>query len=383
MPTKVLLVDDEEHIRSVLSDSLQAAGYDVESVSSGEEGLASLAKRPADLMIVDLKMPGISGIEFASQARETAADGQIVILTGFGDMTTAVEAMRAGAYDYLTKPVDLGRLHQTLRKANERRRLVIENRDLLRRLTEANRIKAEFINGMSHEVRTPLGHITGFAQILEDTLENLTDKHQRYLRNIQDGASRLLDLFENILSFSTLKTGDVQVNPETVNLSEALQNAIEASQPSAADLGITVGIEGDTSLSVRIDKSICTKALGLLLDNAIKFNKEGGTVQLGVSVDESLREEMDVPDSGIAPGWLSITVKDKGIGIAADQFGFIFELFTQADASLTRSYEGAGIGLALARSLARLHGGTIHVESQLDQGSTFTLILPVADEPVT
>jgi signal transduction histidine kinase len=305
MPTKVLLVDDEEHIRSVLSDSLEAAGYDVESVSSGEEGLESLAKRPADLMIVDLKMPGISGIEFASQARETPADGQIVILTGFGDMKSAVEAMRAGAYDYLTKPVDLDRLLQTLRQADERRKLVIENRDLLRRLTEANRIKAEFINGMSHEVRTPLGHITGFAQILEDTLENLTDKHQRYLRNIQDGASRLLDLFENILSFSTLKTGDVQVNPESVNLDETLQNAIEASQPSAADLGFTVGTEGDTSLSVRIDKSICTKALGLLLVNAIKFNKEGGAVELGVSVDESLREEMDVPDSGIASGWLS------------------------------------------------------------------------------
>ena len=134
MPTKVLLVDDEEHIRSVLSDSLEAAGYDVESVSSGEEGLESLAKRPADLMIVDLKMPGISGIEFASQARETAADGQIVILTGFGDMKSAVEAMRAGANDYLTKPVDLDRLLQTLRQADERRKLVIENRDLLRRV---------------------------------------------------------------------------------------------------------------------------------------------------------------------------------------------------------------------------------------------------------
>jgi signal transduction histidine kinase len=383
MPTKVLLVDDEEHIRSVLSDSLEAAGYNVESVSSGEEGLESLAKRPADLMIVDLKMPGISGIEFASQARETTWDGQIVILTGFGDMKSAVEAMRAGAYDYLTKPVDLDRLLQTLRQADERRKLVIENRDLLRRLTEANRIKAEFINGMSHEVRTPLGHITGFAQILEDTLENLTDKHQRYLRNIQDGARRLLDLFENILSFSTLKTGDVHVNPESVNLDETLQNAIEASQPSAADLGVTVRTEGDTSQSVRVDKNICTKALGLLLDNAIKFNKEGGAVELGVSVDESLREEMDVPDSSIASGWLSITVRDTGIGIAADQFEFIFELFTQADASLTRSYEGAGIGLALARSLARLHGGTIHVESRVDQGSTFTLILPVADEPVT
>ncbi len=104
------------------------------------------------------------------------------------------------------------------------------------------------------------------------------------------------------MSFTTLKTGDFHVNPESVNLDEALQNAIEESQPSAADLGITVGTEGDTFLSVRVDKNICTKALGLLLDNAIKYNKEGGAVELGVSVDESLREEMDVPDSGIASG---------------------------------------------------------------------------------
>ena len=382
MPPKLLLIDDEEHIRTVLTDSLNTSGFDVKSVSSGEEGLTSLAERSADLIIVDLKMPGLSGIAFASRAVEIAPDAQIVILTGFGDMKTAVEAIRVGVYDYLTKPVDLDRLVQTLRKADERRRLIVENRDLLRRLAEANRIKAEFINGMSHEVRTPLGHITGFAQILEDTLENLPDKQQRYLQNIQDGAKRLLDLFENILSVSTLKSGDVHVEPDRVNLIEILQSEIEAAQPHAADQGVKVGTEVDTSLSVRIDKNICSRALGLVLDNAIKFNKEGGSVTLGGSVDETLREGMDVPDSSAASSWLSITVTDTGIGIAEDQFEDIFQLFTQGDSSLTRSYEGAGIGLALARSLARLHGGTLHVESELDRGSTFTLILPIAEAAV-
>jgi two-component system C4-dicarboxylate transport response regulator DctD len=171
-------------------------------------------------MIVDLKMPGISGLEFAEKVADASPDSQIIILTGYGDMKSAVEAMRVGAYDYLTKPVDLDRWLQTLRKADERRRL-----------TEANWIKAEFINGMSHEVRTPLGHITGFAQILEDTLENLTEKQQRYVQNIQNGARRLLDLFENILSFSTLKTGDVQVKLESVNVKDILDAAIEESRP--------------------------------------------------------------------------------------------------------------------------------------------------------
>jgi signal transduction histidine kinase len=382
MPTKVLLVDDEKHIRSVLSDSLSAAGYAVECAVSGEDGLDYLSARSADLMVVDLKMPEINGLDFARQAKGIIPDGQIIILTGYGDMSSAVEAMRAGAYDYLTKPVDLDRLLQTLRKADERRRLIIENRALLSRLTEANRIKAEFINGMSHEVRTPLGHITGFAQILEDTLENLTEKQQRYIQNIQGGARRLLDLFENILSFSTLKTGDVQVNPESLVVRELLEAAVEESRPEAADAGISVDVEMEGTLSARVDRKICEKALGLIVDNAIKFNNDRGSVTLSASVSNSRPPGIDNPEPSDA-GWLSISVADTGIGIPEDQLEHVFGLFTQADASLARPYEGAGVGLALARSLARLHGGTIQVETELGKGSSFKLIIPTIDEPTT
>jgi signal transduction histidine kinase len=268
---------------------------------------------------------------------------------------------------------------QTLRNADEQRKLILENKALLGRLTEANRIKAEFINGMSHEVRTPLGHITGFAQILEDTLENLTEKQVRYVQNIQNGAKRLLDLFENILSFSTLKTGDVHVNPESVNIGEVVGSAIDESRPLAADQGITVSVSGDSSAKAYVDPIICGRAINLLLDNAIKFNKEGGSVVIDVSITDTLAEDIETPDTGGASGWLSISLADTGI--AEDQYEQIFGLFTQADGSLSRAYEGAGIGLALARSLARLHGGAITLRSQPDQGSTFTLILPITDEP--
>jgi signal transduction histidine kinase len=295
-------------------------------------------------------------------------------------MNSAVEAMRAGAYDYLTKTLDLDRLLQTLRKADERRRLIIENHALLSRLTKANRIKAEFINGMSHEVRTPLGYITGFAEILEDTLENLTEKQQRYIKHIQGGAGRLLDLFENILSFSTLKTGDVQINPESLAVRELLEAAVEESRPEAAEAGISVDVEMEESLCARVDRKICAKALGLIVDNAIKFNKERGSVTLSAGVFDSRPPGIDSTESSNA-GWLNISVTDTGIGIPEDQREHIFGLFTQADASLARPYEGAGVGLALARSLARLHGGTIQIESELGKGSSLTLIIPIVDAP--
>ena len=102
---------------------------------------------------------------------------------------------------------------------------------------------------------------------------------------------------------------------------------------------------------------------------------------IGVSLSDRIEGNADIPNLGSAGGWLSISVADTGIGISADQHENIFELFTQADGALARAYEGAGLGLALARSLARLHGGTIQLESEPDKGSTFTLILPTTDEP--
>ena len=323
-------------------------------------------------------MPGISGLEFSHQAAAQLPDAQIIILTGYGDMKSAVEAMRAGAYDYLTKPVDLDRLLQTLRQAQERRNLIIENRDLLRRVTEANRLKAEFMNGMSHEVRTPLGHITGFAQILQDTVEGLTEKQERYIENIQGGATRLLDLFDKILSFSTLKSGDVQVNPEPGNVEGILKTAVEASGPLAADLNLTLEVGETPSAEIWIDRTICSRVLELLVDNAIKYNEEGGRVTLSGEMVDRPPEGSDLPKASAAAGWLLIHVQDTGIGIPEGQLEHIFGLFTQADASFSRPYEGAGIGLALARSLARIHGGTIQVQSVPTQGSTFTLILPLS-----
>ncbi|MBS11157.1 MAG: hypothetical protein CME19_06085 [Gemmatimonadetes bacterium] len=304
-------------IRSVLGDSLLTAGCDVSVVAAGEEGLRSLEQRLADPMVVDLKIPGISGVEFAEQATKVAPDSEIIILTGYGDMKSALDAMRIGVYDYLTKPVDQDRLLQTLEKADGRRRLIMENPDLLRRLSEANRIKAEFINGMSHEDRTPLEHITGFAQILQDTLGNLTGKQQRYIENIQTWATRLLDLFEKILSFSTLKSGDVQVKPDPGNIEGIHQTAIDCALPVAADDGITLVQKNGDATDVVVDRKTCARALSLLLDNAIKFNNEGGRVVLGREGLEQLPEEIEV-DARTAEGWLSIRVADTAIGIPED-----------------------------------------------------------------
>tara|TARA_Y100000588_G_scaffold304974_1_gene328099 strand:- start:5079 stop:5975 length:897 start_codon:yes stop_codon:yes gene_type:complete len=296
-------------------------------------------------------------------------------------MTSAVEAMRLGAYNYLSKPVDLERLMQTLRRASERRQLVLENRDLLRRTQVVNRIKGEFINGMSHEVRTPLGHVTGFTQLLQDTLEGLTEKQRGYLQNIHDAVERLFDMFENILQYSVLKLGDANLKLESTTTDQLIDQIVEAARPLAAEHEIELRVEHQGEL-VGVDVSACCRAIGLLVDNAIKFSGDGKVVTLEANLRPPEEGPDHVPVDAALPyvvsGWLAFRVTDEGIGIADEDQERIFDTFVQANSALDRHYEGSGIGLALALSLARLHGGTITLDSRPGQGSTFTLLVPVA-----
>ena len=384
MPTDVFIVDDEPEILDILQEALSASGFRVTAFSSGSAALDGLAVRQPDLVVTDLRMPGVSGMTLLEKLRRRSPDTQVVILTGYGDMKSAVDALRLGAFDYLTKPLDAERLAQTLRNGAERRRLLLENRALLQRLQEANRIKTEFINGMSHEVRTPLGHILGFTQILEDTLQGLTDKQTRYLQNIQDGARRLLNLFENILQFSVLRSGEVALSPAPFSLASFLQESQDLICAAASRKEIAIErypVAPDRTIAV--DPTICQKAVSLLLDNAVKFTPPGGRIAIRADV----RPE---PPPVIAEGapsaqsharaWLHISVADTGPGVPEQDRDRIFDLFEQGDASLTRHHEGTGLGLALARSLARLHGGAITLDSRPGNGSTFTLVVPL-EEP--
>ena len=381
MAAHVAIVDDEENIRTILSDSLVAAGFEVCGFEGAEPALASLEENKPDVMVADLRMPGMNGLEMVREVRRLSPDTQVVILTGYGDMKSAVEALRLGAYDYLSKPVDIDRLTQSIRNAAERRALVLANRTLLRSLEEANRLKAEFIRGMNHEVRTPLGHILGFAQILEETLQDLNDKQLRYFENIRAGANGLLEMFENILQFSALQSGDARVKREPFSVSMLIDDVLESYVEAGKEKRLRLEREADADMVAEADLEMCRKILALLLDNAVKFTPEDGHVLVRADIrpEPALDGGRDIPDDGVkAAGWLHMAVVDTGEGIDPEDHERIFNLFEQVDGALNRQHQGSGLGLALALSLARGQGGTITVDSRPGAGSTFTAIIPLA-----
>ena len=233
-------------------------------------------------------------------------------------------------------------------------------------LQDALRVKSEFMNNVTHELRTPLNSVIGFAGLLKDEVTGpLNAKQAAFAADILASGQRLLALVEGILEMSRLDAAGAALERAPVEIRAALEDRLAAHRKAAEARGLTMRLDVavDTG-SADLDPMRLGRMLDALLDNAIKFNREGGAV--------AVRARR-------AGGALEIAVADTGIGIAREDLAKLFKPLTQLDAGLARQYGGVGLGLALARRLAELHGGTIEVESEPGKGSTFTLRLPLQE----
>ena len=233
----------------------------------------------------------------------------------------------------------------------------------------ANRAKSDFLAVMSHELRTPLNAIGGYVQLLEMGIRGpVTEQQQADLTRIQTSQRHLLGLINEVLNYAKLETGSVRYELADVTVRVALEAAEELVAPQAQSRGITLTV-GDCpdDRCVRADREKLRQILVNLLSNAVKFTDRGGRIDL-------LCEQHD---DAIAPT-VTISVRDTGIGIAAEKLATIFEPFVQVRSDLTRTAEGTGLGLAISRDLAEGMGGTLEVESERGVGSVFRLTLPGA-----
>ena len=233
-------------------------------------------------------------------------------------------------------------------------------------LQDALRAKSEFMNNVTHELRTPLNSVIGFAELLQDEVPGqLNPKQAQFAADILASGQRLLRLVDGILEMSRLDMTGAALAREPVEIGAALQECLVAQRKAgeAARVGIALEVAADVG-HVELDPKALRRMVDALLDNAIKFNREGGAVAVSARRDD---------------GWLKIVVADTGIGIAREDLAKLFKPLVQLDPGLARARGGVGLGLALARRLAELHGGTIEVESEAGKGSRFTLRLPIEE----
>ena len=255
--------------------------------------------------------------------------------------------------------------HQ-LATALEEARLFRELEDKSRQLEVVNRHKSEFLAHMSHELRSPLNAIIGFSEVLlERMFGELNAKQAEYVEDVLTSGRHLLSLINDILDLSKVEAGRMELELTCFSLPEALQNVLTLIRERAMRHGIAVELAvapgvGDFVADERKVKQIVIN----LLSNAVKFTPEEGRVTLGARP---------------VPGGAEIAVSDTGIGIAPEHQEAIFEEFRQVGSDAARRSEGTGLGLALVRKLAALHGGTVRVASELGRGSTFTVTLPTRE----
>ena len=229
-------------------------------------------------------------------------------------------------------------------------------------LLEAVRLRTQFLGNMSHELRTPLNSIIGFSELLMDGLVGeLSEKQGHYMKIIHSSGAHLLRLINDTLDFSKLEAGMLEVFNEPTDLGEVVEDILRAYNVVAERKGLDIHVEIPADMPpILTDRRKLTQIIDNLLSNSVKFTDQG-RVELAARRKE---------------GMLEVTVTDTGIGIEPQELPHIFDPFHQVDASTTRRYEGTGLGLAIAHRIVELHGGTLGVVSEPDQGAIFDFDLP-------
>lgn len=262
--------------------------------------------------------------------------------------------------------------HAKLLQQAEQRQIELAQQNLaLETATEkaqaASRTKSEFLANMSHEIRTPMNAILGFSELLQNLVSD--DLAQSYLRAIQTNGRTLLTLINDILDLSKVEAGKLKLNYESVNLPSLLRDIQQMFLQRAREKGLFLDLQIDDSVPVKIYidevrlRQICVNVVG----NAIKFTEKGGvTIHVHSRINPSVQNH----------AYLEIAVSDTGIGISARDQILIFDAFRQSQGQSNRKYGGTGLGLTISRRLTQMMGGIVEVTSELEHGSTFTLIFP-------
>ena len=374
---RVLLIDDDEDDRLLTAERLSEIPgnpYQLDWISRYEEGLEAICQGTHDVYLLDFRLGARTGIELLREAHGHGCSGPIILLTGQGQSRTDVEALDAGADDYLEKErLTSAILDRSIRYALFRHRVERELEQKVRERTEelatanaalreASQRKDEFLATLAHELRNPLAPIRNALEIVRlagDGGESVGRQRERIERQV----AQLQRLVDDLLDVSRITVGKFRLNLEMLTIQEVVEAALDGARPlfDRAKLTLTVK-QPEEPIRLSGDRVRLTQALTNLLHNAAKFTEAGGRVWLTV-----------VP----APGSVSIVVRDTGVGIPANLLPDIFNLFTQVDQSLNRSQGGLGIGLGLVRKLMEMHGGTVRAESEgHGLGSMFTLNLP-------
>ena len=393
---RVLVVDNEQSVVVTVKAILQLDGYDVATTTSGAQARTMVREVEYDLVLIDLHLDDSDGLDLLKAVRERHPETVTIVLTGHASLESAIQALRAGAYDYLVKPSEVEELRSTVARGIERRRLGQElrlrvtelaalNASLQQRIDEAtaelkeryeqlkelDRMKSQFLSIASHELKTPITAMSGFLQValrrvrrlsggeaaapVAEGLRTITEQLEVVYRQ----TGKLARLVDELLDVSRIQTGRIEFRYGEVDLSELANEVATRMQLTTAVHEISV--RRDSANVVTADRDHLEQVLNNLVANAIKYSPTGGSIAIDIRPDD---------------GGVRISVTDQGIGIPEKELDAIFGLFYRSPYRSASDAAGMGLGLYISKEIVVRHGGRIWAESGGVKGSTLNVVIP-------
>jgi signal transduction histidine kinase len=386
----LLIVEDDLGLARLQQRRLERAGYTVLVSTNAEEAAKRVEQGDIDLLILDQCLPGgVSGLEFYQRIRAANLDVPAILVTGLREDELLLQALRAGVRDFVLKTPEyldylLPAVERVLKQVRTERQLVESRalaREALRRqqeleaeisqrkraeemLRETDRRKDEFLAMLAHELRNPLAPIRNSIHIIQQQISD-EELLRRPLEMMERQVRQLAGLVDDLLDVSRITRGQINLRKQTLELSEVVAQAVEASRPLLEARGHHFEVQlSDEPIFVEADPTRLSQVILNLLNNAAKYTEDGGYISL--SVEHSGAEVV-------------VRVRDSGMGISPETLPKIFELFVQGERTLDRAQGGLGIGLTVVRRLIELHSGSVRAFSEgLGRGSEFVVRLPTA-----
>ncbi|MBK7047452.1 MAG: response regulator [bacterium] len=366
---RVLIIDDEPLMRTVVRRALERHAvsipdidgecrFAVEEAESAEAGLALIEASPPDIVLLDHQLPGMSGVELLGVlcARQPAPEFLTVMMTAYATLENAVLATKRGAEDFLAKPFTPDELRAVVDKTARHLLHVRETRRLAR---EKSQIRFQLLSVIVHELKAPLNAIQGYLWILKDLpADDDPAVHANAIDRCLVRIDGMRKLIMDLMDVTRLESGQKRRELASLDLCDVARAALDSVGPEAAARGITLNLAAPAPVPVTADRGEMEIMLNNLLTNAVKYNRDGGSVDVRLEC---------------AGGRARLEVADTGFGLSAEECGRLFGEFVRIKNDHTRNVLGSGLGLSILRKLARLYGGDVTVASTPDVGSTFTV----------
>jgi len=374
---QILLIEDEPEVRESYVDMFAFLGMKVDTAENGLDGLAKLNKKHYDIVVTDLNMPVLDGMEALRRIKKLDHNIEVIVITGFATIENAISAMKQGAFDYITKPVSFDHVKIVLNKCIQGIRARRENEALKSsnvELKELNELKDKFITITNHELRTPLAVLRGYFDLLEMEVPGEENSElAEYISIINHTINEMMDMVENMHDLSSFKNYLSIQEKNYVDLNEIVREVYKEVRVLFEQRSINIEVNlCPNPVPALIDRKRMYRAVRELIQNALKYTEEGGSVKV---TTKDVYERKQV----------FIAIEDTGIGIPEEKLNLVFEPFYEVQNVLHHSTSktdfmggGIGVGLSLVKEIVESNSGEIAVESAVNEGSTFTIILPNA-----